>query len=68
MIENVRVETQPGELTSSPLSMTVIQSQQRWTLDVSSAGQLTPGRADAYATVTVTKTDGHTTTPRAKTT
>lgn len=58
VIENVWVETQPGQLASSPLSTTVTPSDQSWSLDVSSSGQLTPGRADAHATVTVTKTDG----------
>ena len=43
---------------SSPLSKTVTPSDKSWSLDVSSAGQLTPGQAEAYAHVTVTRKNG----------
>jgi hypothetical protein len=58
VIHNVRVETQPGAVASSSGSVTVTPADPTWSLNVSSPGQLTPGRADAYAYVIVTKTDG----------
>jgi hypothetical protein len=58
VIYNVWVETQPGTVASSPQSVTVTPANNSWSLDVSSSAQLTPGRAEAYAYVIVTKTDG----------
>ena len=56
VIENVRIQTPPGEVASSLLSVTVTPANNRWSLDANSSGQLTPGQADAY--VIVTRTDG----------
>jgi hypothetical protein len=39
--------------------VTVTPADDRWSLDVTSSGKkLTPGKADAYAHVTVTKKNG----------
>jgi hypothetical protein len=59
VIENVRIQTPPGEVALSVLSVTVTPDDDRWSLDVTSSGKkLTPGKADAYAHVTVTKKNG----------
>jgi hypothetical protein len=58
LIENVRIETDAGELALSLQSVTVTPSDMSWALDVSSSSQLTPGSAEAYAHVTVTRNNG----------
>jgi len=58
LIENVRIQTDAGVVASSLLSVTVHPTDAQWSLDVSSTGQLTPGEADAYAHVTVTRKNG----------
>jgi len=56
LIENVRIQTDAGEVALSLLSVTVNPNDNSWLLEVSSSGQnLTPGPADAYAHVTVTR-------------
>jgi hypothetical protein len=57
VIENVKI-TQGSVVASSSSSTTVQKAGPVWSLDVSSSSQLTPGSADAYAHVTVTRQNG----------
>jgi len=52
--------TQGGVVATTGGSTTVQKAAPVWALDASSSSQLKPGRADAWAHVTVTKIDGST--------
>ena len=62
VIENVWVE-RDGKRASSPGPVPVTPSNNSWALNLSSTVQLTPGQAEGYAHVTVTRKNNQTYNP-----